>query len=276
MPDAAILVLTSLPDHESARRWRATLVTGRLAACVNVGAPVESMYHWRGRNRNCARGAGGDQDPQRRCIRRWRRPSVAATPTNFRRSSLSPSAMDSPATSTGSHAETLGVAPRQAVGARWRSLALGWRAPAPGRTPSCCRPSRRSAFRRGRSTTKTLEARFSRDRRLLPVPRQDASSRSSPAAGARCRRACRRARSRRTSSSARSRPTAGDVVVRLPLRAGAAGKSLVLVADSQGCADVGVCYPPTTARRSRSSLPGRARGPAPSSRRTPRKKNWFN
>ena len=23
-------------------------MTGRLAACVNVGAPVESMYHWRG------------------------------------------------------------------------------------------------------------------------------------------------------------------------------------------------------------------------------------
>ena len=24
------------------------LVTGRLAACVNVGAPVQSMYHWNG------------------------------------------------------------------------------------------------------------------------------------------------------------------------------------------------------------------------------------
>ena len=48
MQDAAILVLTSLPDHESARALARSLVTGRLAACVSVGAPVESMYHWRG------------------------------------------------------------------------------------------------------------------------------------------------------------------------------------------------------------------------------------
>ena len=48
MADAAILVLTSLPDHPSAQALARSLVTGRLAACVNVGAPVESMYHWRG------------------------------------------------------------------------------------------------------------------------------------------------------------------------------------------------------------------------------------
>jgi periplasmic divalent cation tolerance protein len=48
LADAAILVLTSLPDHESAHALARSLVTGRLAACVNVGAPVESMYHWRG------------------------------------------------------------------------------------------------------------------------------------------------------------------------------------------------------------------------------------
>lgn len=48
MADAAILVLTSLPDDESARALARSLVKGRLAACVNVGAPVESMYHWRG------------------------------------------------------------------------------------------------------------------------------------------------------------------------------------------------------------------------------------
>lgn len=48
MPDAAILVLTSLPDHAAASALARSLVTGRLAACVNVGAPVESMYHWQG------------------------------------------------------------------------------------------------------------------------------------------------------------------------------------------------------------------------------------
>jgi len=44
----AILVLTHLPDRDAALKLARALVTGRLAACVNVGAPVESMYHWRG------------------------------------------------------------------------------------------------------------------------------------------------------------------------------------------------------------------------------------
>ena len=48
MADAAILVLTSLPDHESAQALARLLVTEHLAACVNIGPPVESMYHWRG------------------------------------------------------------------------------------------------------------------------------------------------------------------------------------------------------------------------------------
>jgi periplasmic divalent cation tolerance protein len=43
-----ILVLTHLPDRDAALGLARALVTGRLAACVNVGAPVESMYHWRG------------------------------------------------------------------------------------------------------------------------------------------------------------------------------------------------------------------------------------
>jgi periplasmic divalent cation tolerance protein len=48
LPDAAILVLTTLPDHAAAQSLARALVAGRLAACVNVGAPVESMYHWQG------------------------------------------------------------------------------------------------------------------------------------------------------------------------------------------------------------------------------------
>jgi len=48
LPDAAILVLTSLPDREAAQKLAHALVTGRLAACVNIGTPVESMYHWQG------------------------------------------------------------------------------------------------------------------------------------------------------------------------------------------------------------------------------------
>ena len=48
MADAAIIVLTSLPDQEAAQALARTLLAGRLAACVNVGSSVESMYHWRG------------------------------------------------------------------------------------------------------------------------------------------------------------------------------------------------------------------------------------
>jgi periplasmic divalent cation tolerance protein len=43
-----ILVVTHLPDRDAAVGLARALVTERLAACVNIGAPVESMYHWRG------------------------------------------------------------------------------------------------------------------------------------------------------------------------------------------------------------------------------------
>jgi periplasmic divalent cation tolerance protein len=45
---AAILVQSMFPDVESANKLADALLTDRLAACVNIGGPVESMYHWRG------------------------------------------------------------------------------------------------------------------------------------------------------------------------------------------------------------------------------------
>ena len=48
MAEAAILVLTGLPDRDAAVGLARALLAGRLAACVNIGASVESMYHWRG------------------------------------------------------------------------------------------------------------------------------------------------------------------------------------------------------------------------------------
>lgn len=48
MPGAAILVLTQMPDSASARSLAQALVESRLAACVSIGMPVESLYHWRG------------------------------------------------------------------------------------------------------------------------------------------------------------------------------------------------------------------------------------
>jgi periplasmic divalent cation tolerance protein len=44
----AILVLTQLPDRASANTLARALVEAKIAACVNVGAPVDSLYHWRG------------------------------------------------------------------------------------------------------------------------------------------------------------------------------------------------------------------------------------
>ena len=66
----------------------------------------------------------------------------------------------------------------------------------------------------------------------------------------------------------------GDLVVRVPL-AQAAGKSVVLVADSQGCADAGVCYPPTR-QKVTLVVPEPGKGPGPAVEAYPRKKNWFN
>ena len=48
MADAAILVLTQMPDRASAQALARALVEERLAACVSVGAPADSLYHWRG------------------------------------------------------------------------------------------------------------------------------------------------------------------------------------------------------------------------------------
>ncbi len=49
MADAAILVLTQMPDRPSAQALARALLDARLAACVSVGAPADSLYHWRGR-----------------------------------------------------------------------------------------------------------------------------------------------------------------------------------------------------------------------------------
>ena len=43
-----LLVLTNLPDADSAHALAAHLVETRLAACVNVLAPAKSVYRWDG------------------------------------------------------------------------------------------------------------------------------------------------------------------------------------------------------------------------------------
>jgi len=43
-----VLVLTTLPADADAAAFARTLVTERLAACVNLLAPMESVYRWEG------------------------------------------------------------------------------------------------------------------------------------------------------------------------------------------------------------------------------------
>ena len=44
-----LLVLTSVPDAEHAETIAHRLIEERCAACVSIGAPVRSLYHWRGK-----------------------------------------------------------------------------------------------------------------------------------------------------------------------------------------------------------------------------------
>lgn len=43
-----LLILTNLPDEDSAQTLASSLVADRLAACVNVLAPCRSVYRWQG------------------------------------------------------------------------------------------------------------------------------------------------------------------------------------------------------------------------------------
>jgi thiol:disulfide interchange protein DsbD len=66
----------------------------------------------------------------------------------------------------------------------------------------------------------------------------------------------------------------GTVVMKLPLTGAAAGQTVVLAADSQGCADIGVCYPPTRQKLTL-VLPAQGAGPGTLVDATPPKKSWF-
>ena len=45
---SSLLVVTNLPDRESAEKLAVLLVERRLAACVNILAPCASVYRWQG------------------------------------------------------------------------------------------------------------------------------------------------------------------------------------------------------------------------------------
>jgi periplasmic divalent cation tolerance protein len=47
-PESPILVLTTLPERAAAEALARELLAARLAACIQLGATVRSLYHWRG------------------------------------------------------------------------------------------------------------------------------------------------------------------------------------------------------------------------------------
>ncbi len=47
--DEIILVLTNLPDRDSAQRMAQALIENRTAACINILAECGSVYRWRGK-----------------------------------------------------------------------------------------------------------------------------------------------------------------------------------------------------------------------------------
>jgi periplasmic divalent cation tolerance protein len=46
---SALLVITNLPDAQTAERIAAIVIEERLAACVNILAPCRSIYRWDGK-----------------------------------------------------------------------------------------------------------------------------------------------------------------------------------------------------------------------------------
>jgi len=65
----------------------------------------------------------------------------------------------------------------------------------------------------------------------------------------------------------------GGVVVRLALKEPKPGQAVVIAAESQGCADIGICYPPITQKV---TLPIPEGSIIPAGSPEAAKKTWFN
>ncbi|MBW9259641.1 MAG: divalent-cation tolerance protein CutA [Candidatus Thiodiazotropha sp. (ex. Lucinisca nassula)] len=49
MPTTLLLMLCTVPDRGTAERLAGMLVEQELAACVNLSAPITSIYRWQGK-----------------------------------------------------------------------------------------------------------------------------------------------------------------------------------------------------------------------------------
>ena len=50
----AILILTSFPEEKEALRLAKQLIDQHTAACVHIGSPLTSIYHWKGKTETVA------------------------------------------------------------------------------------------------------------------------------------------------------------------------------------------------------------------------------
>jgi thiol:disulfide interchange protein DsbD len=66
-----------------------------------------------------------------------------------------------------------------------------------------------------------------------------------------------------------------QLVVKLPLEAAAPGRSITISAESQGCADLGVCYPPQI-QKVTLLLPAAGGRPGMPVEAAPKKNSWLN
>jgi thioredoxin:protein disulfide reductase len=66
-----------------------------------------------------------------------------------------------------------------------------------------------------------------------------------------------------------------QLVVKLPLEGAAPSGAITVGAESQGCADIGVCYPPQI-QKVRLSLPAAGGRPGVPVEAAPQKKSWLN
>ena len=75
MTNDLILMLTTMPDDDRADALARTLVDERLAACVNVHAPMASTYRWQG---------GVEVGRERQIVIKTTRPGLAAVEARVR------------------------------------------------------------------------------------------------------------------------------------------------------------------------------------------------
>jgi periplasmic divalent cation tolerance protein len=84
-----LLVLTTLPDSAVAEALAAKLIAEALAACVSIGSPIRSLYHWQGKTETASEipmtikttaGAYAEVEAAIRALHPYELPEIIAVP----------------------------------------------------------------------------------------------------------------------------------------------------------------------------------------------------